>query len=102
MVRDDIGRSVKDSSWDDAVQEEMEKRRYDKVYLPELGISGYQSRDWRKDFISENAARHWISVRHDNFNDGFDAGLEWCMMQLRAHKYKGDAMKRIQEELDTE
>lgn len=100
MVRDEVGRKINDGPWGAVIDEEMEKRKYDKVNLPELGITGYQNREWRKDFISENAASHWIAIRHDNFNDGFDAGLEWCMMQLRAHKYKGDAMKRIQEELD--
>lgn len=95
MVRDEVGRSIKDSSWGESIKSEMLSRGYE-----QWNDGTWHDRRCPNRWMTDQAAASWIAIRHDNFNDGFDAALEWCMIQLRAHKYKGDAMKRIQEELN--
>lgn len=89
MVRDEVGRKA------DTVREEMALRGYKQ----DRGGT-WVSKEYPRRQLSTEAANHFIAIRHDNFNDGFEAGLAWCMTQLRAYHTKPQAMRRIEEELN--
>ena len=96
MIRDVVRQGLPHCcTLDEVVYEEMKARGFN------LKGDLWVNRLYPDETISHRCAVHMFTIKCDNYNDGFDAGLEWCKMAIDKAENEKEAKEIIDQELNT-